>query len=169
MGTSHPESRPWTLQKIMEVEPEYILDIGAGSGTYSEALRGVGYKGYIDAVEVWGPYIEEYALKGLYRNVFEEDVRKWTNFDYDVVIFGDILEHMTKQEALDVWARTAMQADYAVIAIPIIHYHQGAINDNPYEEHVKDDWTHDEVINTFPGIVDFWQGSIVGAYWADFR
>ena len=118
---------------------------------------------------MWGPYIEEYALKGLYRNVFEEDVRKWTNFDYDVVIFGDILEHMTKQEALDVWARTAMQADYAVIAIPIIHYHQGAINDNPYEEHVKDDWTHDEVINTFPGIVDFWQGSIVGAYWADFR
>lgn len=170
MGTSHPESRTWILQKIRETKPRSILDVGAGSGTYSHMLRSSGYhRAAIDAIEVWKPYVEEFNLNNKYRNVFEEDVRNWDNFNYDLVIFGDILEHMSKEDALKVWEKVSSQARNAVIAIPIIHYHQGAINGNPYEEHVKDDWDHDEVMSTFPHIVDSWRGRVVGAYWAKFR
>lgn len=169
MGTSHPESRPWSIEKILGVYPQSILDIGAGSGTYADALRQRHYSGNIDAVEVWQPYIDEFQLNNKYRTVFNSDVRDIERFDYDIVIFGDILEHMSKEDACEVWDRVSRTADYALIAIPIIHYHQGAINNNPYEEHVKDDWSHDEVMETFPYIVDSWVGNIVGAYWADFR
>ena len=169
MGTSHPESRPWSLEKIISSDAKYILDIGAGSGTYSDALKNAGYNGFIDAVEIWKPYVDEFNLHKKYRNVYESDVRLFDNFDYDVVIFGDILEHMTKDQALEVWDKVAAQADFALIAIPIIHYHQGEINGNPYEHHVKDDWSHEEVLSSFKNIVDSWQGEVVGAYWADFR
>jgi cyclopropane fatty-acyl-phospholipid synthase-like methyltransferase len=169
MGTSHPESRSWSIEKILQSGAGYILDIGAGSGTYSDALKKSGYQGVIDAVEIWKPYIEEFKLHKKYRKVYESDVRLFEDFSYDVVIFGDILEHMTKEQALDVWQKVSFQADCALISIPIIHYHQGEINGNPYEHHVKDDWSHEEVLSSFSNIVDSWQGEVVGAYWADFR
>jgi len=168
MGTSHPESRPWAVNQILSVDPNFILDIGAGSGTYADALKENNYTGTIDAVEVWPQYIEKYFLKKKYRFVYNEDVRQFKNFDYDVVIFGDILEHMTKDEAIKVWEKVSSQADYALIAIPIIHYHQGEIDGNPYERHIKDDWTHEEVLDTFSNITSSWTGDVVGAYWAKF-
>lgn len=168
MGTSHPESRPWAVNQILSVKPDFILDVGAGSGTYADALRAAGYGGTIDAVEVWPNYITKYHLPTKYRHVINKDVRELDTFDYDVVIFGDILEHMSKEDAIKVWEKTAEKADYALIAIPIIHYHQGELDGNPYEEHVKDDWTDEEVIETFPGIIASWTGDVVGAYWAKF-
>lgn len=169
MGTSHPESRPWAINKILSVDPKFILDIGAGSGTYADALKDARYDGTIDAIEIWQPYIDKFNLHKKYRNVYNQDIRLWDELDYDVVIFGDILEHMTKQQALKVWEKVSAQADYALIAIPIIHYHQGELEGNPFEKHVKDDWSHEEVLSSFSNIVDCWQGEVVGAYWADFR
>ena len=173
MGTSHPESRPWSIEKILSVNPKYILDVGAGSGTYFDALRSAGYQGGLEAVEVWEPYINEFHLEDKYDIVYSMDIRS-KNFlnamedSFDVVIFGDILEHMSKEDALELWAALPKITNYALIAIPIIHYHQGEINGNPYEVHVKDDWSHEEVLESFSNIVDSWQGEIVGAYWADF-
>lgn len=168
MGTSHPESRPWAVKKILSVKPDFILDVGAGSGTYADALTNAGYSNTIDAVEAWQPYIDKFYLKKKYRKIFNQDIRIFKYFDYDVVIFGDILEHMSKEEALEVWDRVSKQADYALISIPIIHYHQGAIDGNPYEVHVKDDWTHEEVLDSFSHITSSWTGDVVGAYWAKF-
>lgn len=168
MGTSHPESRPWAIKKILSVKPRFILDVGAGSGTYADALHASSYNGAIDAVEVWGNSIQKYHLKRKYRVVYNDDIRNFKNFDYDVVIFGDVLEHMSKEDAVAVWQKTAAQADYALIAIPIVDYHQGEIDGNPYEEHVKDDWTHEEVLDTFSNITASWTGDVVGAYWAKF-
>lgn len=169
MGTSHPESRPWIISQIRKTKPRTILDVGAGSGTYQHEIVKSGYtRASIDAVEVWQPYIEEFELEKKYRNVFKTDVREWDNFNYDLVIFGDILEHMTKEDALAVWDKVSKQARYAIISIPIIHYHQGAINNNPYEEHVKDDWSDKEVRESFPFITDYWVGEVVGSYLAKF-
>jgi hypothetical protein len=169
MGTSHPESRPWSVKKIMSVSPTNILDVGAGSGTYAEALRAAGYYQNIDAVEIWGPYISEFKLLKKYRKVWQEDIRNFDKFNYDVVIFGDILEHMPKEEAVMVWEKTAEQAKYALISIPIIDVHQDELNGNPYEKHYKDDWTPEEVVDTFSHIKDQWCGNIVGAFWAEFN
>lgn len=172
MGTSHPESKPWIMQKVHEIQKENtltILDVGAGSGTYADALIEDSIRANIDAVEVWKPYISEYNLSKKYRVVYEKDIRDHQDFNYDIVIFGDILEHMSEEDALNVWNRVSKQARYAVIAIPIIHYHQPAINGNPYEEHITEDWNSEKVINTFSHIVDSWQGNIVGAFWADFN
>ena len=170
MGTSHPETKPWILDKIREYKPKSILDVGAGSGTYADLLKDNGYtRATIDAVEVWEPYVKEFNLNSKYRRVYQTDIRDFDQYHHDLVIFGDILEHMSIDDALNVWETASIYCAHAVISIPIIHYHQHAINGNPYEEHIKDDWSHQEVLDTFSRIVDFWRGDITGAYWADFR
>lgn len=153
---------------IQKYQPTSVLDVGAGKGTYGILARICKEYDKLDAIEVWEPYIKDYNLQEVYSNVYQEDVRKWDNFDYDLVIFGDVLEHMTKEEALQVWDRASSQARFAVISIPIIHYPQGHIHGNPYEEHVKDNWTSLEVLNTFSHIYKFEQYNTIGTFFAKF-
>lgn len=51
----------------------------------------------------------------------------------DVVILGDVAEHMTEGEALRLWGRCAEAARRAVyLSIPIVHYPQQEIEGNPH-------------------------------------
>ena len=164
------EGKSWIFNKILENNPRKILDIGAGCGTYSGLLKRKGYVyESIDAIEIWKPYIEEFQLDSEYDNVYNVDVRNWNNFDYDLVIFGDVLEHMKRSDAVLVWNAAAEQAGSAVISIPIVSYPQGELNGNPYERHIEEHWTHDEIINTFSHIDDYFAGEIIGSYWANFK
>lgn len=167
MGTSHPETKPWVVQHIIDSGARSVMDVGAGAGGWLDALRAAGYIGRLTAVEVWEPYVYAYRLLERYDEVVQADVRHLTPHQFarhDVVIFGDVLEHMTRAEALRVWG-AAHAAPHAAIAIPIVHYCQGALNDNPYEEHVVDNWTDQKVREAFPGITDSQAFTITGAYW----
>ena len=167
MGTSHPETKPWVIERILACNAGRVLDVGAGAGNWLDALRGAGYDGEVYALEVWQPYIEQFQLDGRYDGVYVDDVRTLTRADFggfDVVILGDVLEHMTKAEAQAVW-ELAQEARHAAIAIPIVHYCQGALNGNPFEEHVKPDWSHEEVLEAFPGISESRVFTITAAYW----
>ena len=93
---------------------------------------------------------------------------KWDNWEYDLVMFGDVLEHMTKEDAIALWKKISKQAKYALISIPITHFHQPMVNGNPYEKHIKEDWTSEEVLESFPGIVIKDEFEITGTYLAKF-
>lgn len=171
MPMSAYEGKPWTVDKIKSIDSGdllFILDVGAGSGMYEEILRSSGVHAHMTALEIWEPYIKEFNLEQRYDAVLMTDIRDYVNFNFDVVILGDILEHMSKQEAQSVWEMVSRKAKYAVISIPIIHMPQDAVHGNPYEKHVKDDWSHEEVLSSFSGIEDFFLGEIVGVYWAKF-
>ena len=169
MPFSLPETKPWIMDKVSEINPKTVLDVGAGNGTYLNLIReGLGASVDVTAVEIWEPYIKEYKLNDLYNTVLQEDVREVDNFSYDLVIFGDILEHMSEDDALAVWAKVQAQAKYAIIAIPTVHFPQGAYMGNPYEAHVKDDWTPTAVLEAFSGIVDHQVFQYTGAFLAKF-
>jgi 2-polyprenyl-3-methyl-5-hydroxy-6-metoxy-1,4-benzoquinol methylase len=77
-----------------------ILDVGAGIGTYSGLLREKGYIN-IDCVEAFETYVTDYNLIEKYNKVYVGDV---TNVDidfekYDLIIFGDVLEHINLLDA----------------------------------------------------------------------
>lgn len=167
MGTSHPETKPWVVGKIIEAGARSVLDVGAGAGNWLDALREAGYAGRVDAVELWHPYIDRFHLRFRYDQVHEVDARHLLPghyAQYDAVIFGDVMEHMTVEEAVECWwaARTAA---HSAIAIPIVPYHQGALNGNPYERHVVEDWSDQMVRATFAGITDWQTYTVTGAYW----
>lgn len=128
-----------------------VLDVGAGSGTYAHLLKPLGCT--LDAVEIWQPYLNEYHLDRLYRDVFVEDVRTMAhssdwNHSYDLIIFGDVLEHMTEAEALSVWAWAHHVAKWGLISVPIVHWPQEG-TENPHEAHVQDHIHADDLIREF--------------------
>jgi SAM-dependent methyltransferase len=146
-----------------------VLDVGAGAGTYAILFKenNITLK-QIDGVEIWEPYLNRYVLKEHYTNIFLSDIRDWGDFTYDLVIFGDVLEHMSKEDAISLWDRTSKSAKYAIISIPIVHLPQGAWEGNHYEKHVKDDWTTSEVLDTFSNIVEYFEFDVIGVFFAIF-
>jgi 2-polyprenyl-3-methyl-5-hydroxy-6-metoxy-1,4-benzoquinol methylase len=169
MGFSDPTNKPWTQEKIIELKPTTVLDVGAGQGVYLDLIRqGLGAGVIVNAVEVWQPYIDQFDLENRYDKLFTMDVRDLTNFAYDLVILGDVLEHMSEDSAVELWDRISQQARHAIISIPIIHYHQDAINGNPYEVHVEEDWNTERVLKTFKGIVEHKEFPVTGVFIAKF-
>lgn len=152
-----------------------IVDIGAGSGTYHKLLakkNAVFPNANWIAIEAWTDYISKFSLNEKYKTVINQDARTidFTRIDnIDLTIMGDMLEHMTKEDAITLVNNVSKSSRFAIISIPIIHYPQDAYEGNPYEIHVKDDWSHTEVIETFPNIIKTFQGSEIGCYLLEFK
>jgi hypothetical protein len=159
---SNRDNEAWVAEKVRLLKPATTLDVGPGAGAYGALVAGVLPEARRDAIEIWAPYIEQFKLLDvhpvvnlpLYHNVMVCDARIFPDYDYDLVFFGDVLEHMTESESRALWARVSMQARAAIISLPIIHYPQGPHEGNPYEAHVEEDWTTERVLSTFPFITD---------------
>jgi len=151
-----------------------VLDVGCGEGTYPKLLKQE-YPLLTQAdwwgVEIWTPYIERWNLHSMYNHIVNEDARTldWDKLGhFDLVIFGDVLEHMTKEESQELVKKALAHSRFVVISIPVVHAPSGAWEGNPYEAHVKDDWNHQEVMESFPNIKDWLKKTkTICAYWLE--
>jgi predicted TPR repeat methyltransferase len=178
-GIGKEETLRWVKEKASTISK--VLDIGAGSGTYAKMLKihhKVLTECYWIGLEVWEPYIEKFDLKSLYDLIINQDARKinWAEIgNVDITFAGDVLEHMTKDEAIILVDQILDHSKYLVISIPTMIYHQGEAHGNPYEVHVKPDWSHNEVKETwnqyieksFTGSYEFRDGknASISVYW----
>lgn len=150
MPGSVRENDEFVKRIVLEViRPDSILDVGVGRGTYSDLLRPMCDTWEFCGIEVWEPYIEQFGLESKYDHVYRRDVRGHTDFGYDLVIFGDVLEHMSLDDAKMVWARTAAEARWGMISVPIIHYPQGVECGNPFEVHIQEHLTVEQIVEHF--------------------
>lgn len=144
-----------------------FLDLGAGAGSWMEAIRPWFLKSKWIAVEVWQPYVDQFCLPERYHLVTTGDIRDMRFPIVDVVILGDVLEHMTKEEARKVWDSAIASARVGVfMSTPIIEYHQGHVHGNPYQEHVITDWDVESIKADLPGIDVYEQGETCGIFFA---
>jgi hypothetical protein len=130
------------------------------------------------AVEIWKPYIREYKLKSTKTRVMYDEIHIGGILDMDahvyhrdLVIFGDVLEHMVKADA-----RLALERAYVggawniAVSVPTIHAPQGEVGGNPYEEHVHH-YTYDEMyrmlfeVTEGAGTIYTEKGPTVSVWW----
>lgn len=169
---SDPSHRPWVLDQLREIPGgltgiKTVVDVGAGFGGWREFLGPHMPASRWTAVEIWEPYAERFMLEHRYHQVIIGDVRELVPFPAaDLVIFGDVLEHMPAGDAVTVWARALAAASRLVIGIPVRPYPQGASQGNPYEAHVAD-WSDYTVQKMFAGIYAGQAGADTGAYLAE--
>ena len=123
------------------------LDVGACDGEYFNLL---GDLLTMDAVEVWEPNIERFDLKSKYRMIYHNDIRGLKYGDYDVIIFGDVIEHMTVDEARECIEYAKSHSSMVIVAVPY-RFKQDAIYGNPYEVHIQDDLTEDLFMQRYEG------------------
>ena len=122
-----------------------ILDVGACDGRWRMLLPE--YEN-MDAVEIWEPNAKR--LNG-YRKVFNADIRTFKYRRYSLIIFGDIIEHLSPKDAAAVLEYAKPRCRDFIIAVPFL-YKQGAIDGNPHEIHIQDDLTPELFDQRFPGL-----------------
>lgn len=121
-----------------------VLDVGACDGIWQRLLPEYAN---MDAVEAFAPNLAR--LRG-YRSVFHADIRGFEFEPYDLIIFGDVIEHLAVEEAQAVLEYARPRCRDMIVAVPWL-YEQGAIYGNPYEVHIQDDLTPELFEARYPG------------------
>lgn len=162
---SHPHGKDWAVPLYRDLAPAVVVEAGPGAGMWSRALRSH-HRGWWLGVEVWEPYVDRYALvPDLYDAVMVEDIRRaHLPVATDLIIAGDVLEHLPRGDAVALVESWKARPGVALlISTPIVEYHQGALEGNPHETHL---WhpTHGEMLELVEPD-ECTVGDIVGAYW----
>ena len=123
-----------------------ILDVGACDGKWKMLLGE--YKN-MDAVEIFEPSAE--AIKPLYRRVYCADIDGLEYGPYDLIIFGDVIEHMSVEKAKRVLEYAKPRCNDLIVGVPY-QYPQGPMYGNEYERHIQDDLTEDLFCERYKGL-----------------
>ena len=121
-----------------------ILDVGACDGKWKKLLTE--YENMV-AVEAWEPHCKE--LKDLYKRVVNKDIGAYNYTKQDLIIFGDVLEHMSVKKAQQVLAYAEKKCTDLIVAVPFL-LKQGAKDGNPWEIHIQDDLTAELMAERYP-------------------
>lgn len=145
------------VRAIMEAEEPpsaRVLDVGAGKGKYRLLLPEYAH---VDAVEIWSPYVTGYGLREVYRAVYERDIIEVAEefsiagVKYDVVIMGDVLEHLTVGDARRTLTWLKDVAGEVLVIVPY-NYEQGEEHGNPYQRHEQPDLTIENMHERYPDL-----------------
>jgi hypothetical protein len=151
MGTSNWQNIPFCVEVLMKINPQRVLDIGAGFGRWGMVVREFcdvwyghvhreNWQVVIEGVEAYPQNIDEYH-KAFYNKIHIGDfrtVRAEIGENWDVILFGDVLEHFEKPEALRLLAWAIKSSHYVMINIPLgPNWEQVDVYENPYERHLS--------------------------------
>ena len=114
------------LRKYISKGMTRFLDIGAGSGKYGKMLNKFrDWKNsdfYVDAIEPDLEYCNKYLLHEIYNWIYYENVCSFINerqtYCANVVIFGDVLEHLPKSAGIDVLEHFIYRSNFVIVVVP---------------------------------------------------
>jgi hypothetical protein len=175
MPTSDAEGKDWSLARFKRHLPTTVTDIGPGEGTYAKLFRPEHEGVWWTAVEIHKPYVTKYKLKStktrkMYDEIHVEDVRDSDDhlFHRDLVIAGDVLEHMPREDAVALLQRIEQAGAWNIlVSLPIVDSQQGEVDGNPHEAHVHqwDAKDMDQVLASLGGRVESMKGGTLGVWW----
>lgn len=143
-----------------------FIDFGVGRGTYSNLLRDVFPESSWTGVEIYEPYIDQFNLEEKYDEVININMLEIdpTLLDFDIAFLGDVLEHCTKNEAIQFLGMIERHIPLLIISLPLGYRPQGEFEGNPYEVHKKDNWLHDEALLAFDSCILSYVEENTGVY-----
>ena len=137
-----------------------VLDVGACNGKWYNLLSNYFV---MDAVEVWKPNILRHNLLKKYNKLFYKDICECDDFNYNIIIMGDILEHLSVKQAQAIIKKMYNECDELVVAVPY-KIKKGTLWFNPYERHIQCDLTHEIFMKRYSGFKLFWGDKRYGYY-----
>jgi len=138
-----------------------VLDVGPGAGVYCDLIKAVEPAIIVHAVEIYEPYIQRFGLEKKYNKVFRDNIMSFElRGAYDLIILGDVLEHLERKDAFDLWWYLRARAKFLWLSLPLDpefrpwfrgygHFHQPEADyaENIYEKHLYE-WKFREVIDS---------------------
>jgi 2-polyprenyl-3-methyl-5-hydroxy-6-metoxy-1,4-benzoquinol methylase len=142
-GLSPDEGKPAILKFILENidKDAKILDVGFGSGVYGKLLRAFYYQN-IDGIDIYGQNIEEMGLNRIYDNIFIENILDFDFDFYDLIIMGDVLEHIELESAKKLVSGFIKHKKCRAMVVSVPYeYEQDELYGNHFEKHLQPDVT----------------------------
>lgn len=139
---------------------ETALDVGACDGKWGKML---GNYLEMDACEIFEPNAKKHELASIYNHVFICDIADLPYEWFDLIIFGDVIEHMDVAKAQKVINYAKAHSRDMIIAVPYL-YSQGAEYGNPWEVHIQNDLTPKVFDERYKGFEPIWQNSEYAYY-----
>lgn len=149
---SYNDGKDYIVDWICERVPEggLILDVGACDGKWADLIHAKRPDIIMDACEIFKPnaarILDRYSeifIGNITHYCYEREV-------YDMVIFGDVIEHMDEDDAWYALMYAERHAEDYVVGVPF-EYPQGEIYGNPWERHIQDDLTPEIFDKRYPG------------------
>ena len=160
MPTSTWKNISTFVEIVRTVQPHSFLDIGIGFGRWGMLVREFTdvwearcnideWTTRIEGIEIYEPYISLHQ-KAIYNKIHIGDARTLvpTLGPYDLIMAGDVLEHMPKEDAINLINTSKNLANIAfVTSIPLGEdWIRKSYNKNQYEAHVSS-WEENELIS----------------------
>ena len=123
MPTHNPVVNPWVVETLKKLNPRRLVDAGSGSGEYGEMISSCIEDCTVIGVEIYEPYLSAFPnLKKYYSKVILGDIRDviYEEEIYgDVIVFGDVLEHLPKEDIHPLLREAAKKFGYIMISSPL--------------------------------------------------
>lgn len=125
------------------------VDVGPGSGWWADL---VGH-GRLDCVEIFAPYVERFGLRQKYRQTIVNNVLavEPRGYGWTFAIIGDVLEHLTVEEAQHIVREWTAQGCRLLVAVPFNSPQPGS-EENEHEAHLQADLTPDVMAERYPDL-----------------
>jgi len=121
--THNPLINPWVIMTLKRLSPRRVVDAGAGSGEHGEMIAGCLEDCTVIGVEIYEPYLKHFPnLTKYYSKMILGDIRNVIHEEEiygDLIIFGDILEHLPKKDIHPLLRESIKKFRYIMIASPI--------------------------------------------------
>lgn len=175
MPTSDAEGKDWSLERFKRHLPNTVTDVGPGEGTYAKLFRPVHEGVWWTAVEIHKPYVRKHGLKStktrtMYDEIHVMDVREAPDhlLYRDLVVFGDVLEHVERDDAVALLQRAVAAGAWNIfVSVPVVESVQGEVDGNPHEAHLHQ-WDPDDMDQVLAGLggrVETFRGETLGVWW----
>lgn len=126
---------------IKLIHPRIFLDLGAGAGKYGSLAKEIDSSIEIIAVEVEKDYLEKFNLRSIYKQIWNISITclirpEYFNSSFDIVMAGDILEHLKKSEGLDLLNFLIYRCRWIIVEFPH-RYLQNTVDGYTSEAHIS--------------------------------
>lgn len=131
-----------TIAEIIKlIRPKTFLDLGAGAGKYGLMVKEINPSIKIIAVEIEKKYLEKFNLYSIYHEVWNIPVinlirPEYFNLCFDIIMAGDILEHLKKSDGIDLLNFLIYRSRWIIVEFPH-RYLQNAIDGYVSEAHIS--------------------------------
>jgi SAM-dependent methyltransferase len=126
------------VDQLISLNPKSVLDVGAGAGKYGRMIQQALPGCRVDAIEPTAEYVNEYKLSDVYSNVYMQDLHGFMDSNnkdtYDLVIFGDVLEHFYRSQVFDILDYFLYKHKWVLVVWPTF-LPQEDVGNNSYEVH----------------------------------
>lgn len=135
---------------IKLIHPKIFLDIGAGAGKYGSMVKEIDPSIKTIAVEIEEDYVEKFNLHSIYHEIWNIPIINLIRPEYfdsrfDIVMAGDILEHLKKSEGVDLLNFLTYRSRWIIVEFPH-RYLQNAVDGYNSEAHISV-WTDDDLLS----------------------